>query len=143
VAAAVDSLYSRGSITGAEWFQATLEHVFLYASKLVVSGSIQFDSIWFIYTNLPKLAAQFATTNPPRPEAFSVLSALREQGLSTWVISGDNTATAIAVEYQLCIPVTNIIAGVFPSEKADKIRWLQSFAPKRSGKVGKAIVAMT
>jgi heavy metal translocating P-type ATPase len=89
-----------------------------------------------------KLAAQFATTDPLRPEASSVLSALREQGLSTWMISGDNTATAMAVGYQLGIPATNIIAGVLPSEKADKIRWLQSSAPKRNGKTGRAIVAM-
>jgi P-type Cu+ transporter len=89
-----------------------------------------------------KLAAQFATTDPLRPEASAVLSALREQGLSIWMISGDNATTATAVGYQLGIPATNIIAGVLPSEKADKIRWLQSSAPKRNGKTGRAIVAM-
>ena len=89
-----------------------------------------------------KPAAQFATTDPLRPEAASVLSALREQGLSTWMISGDNATTAMAVGYQLGIPANNIIAGVLPSEKADKIRWLQSSAPKRNGKTGRAIVAM-
>ena len=89
-----------------------------------------------------KLTAQFATTDPLRPEASSVLSALRKQGLSTWMISGDNATTAMAVGYQLGIPASNIIAGVLPSEKADKIRWLQSSAPKRNGKTGRAIVAM-
>ncbi|OAF59942.2 hypothetical protein VC83_03206 [Pseudogymnoascus destructans] len=89
-----------------------------------------------------KLAAQFATTDPVRPEASSVLSALRSQGVSIWMISGDNATTATAVGYQLGIPATNIIAGVLPSEKADKIRWLQSTAPKRNGKTGRAIVAM-
>lgn len=89
-----------------------------------------------------KLAAQFATTDPLRPEASSVLSALRKQGVSTWMISGDNATTAMAVGYQLGIPATNIIAGVLPSEKADKIRWLQSSAPKRNGKTGRPIVAM-
>ncbi|KAH8650868.1 Cu2+-exporting ATPase [Tricladium varicosporioides] len=89
-----------------------------------------------------KLAAQFATTDPLRPEASSVLSALREQGLSIWMISGDNATTAMAVGSQLGIPATNIIAGVLPSEKADKIRWLQSSALKRNGRTGRAIVAM-
>jgi P-type Cu+ transporter len=89
-----------------------------------------------------KLAAQFATTDPLRSEASSVLSALRRQGLSIWMISGDNATTATAVGYQLSIPATNIIAGVLPSEKADKIRWLQSSAPRRKGKTGRAIVAM-
>lgn len=89
-----------------------------------------------------ELAAQFATTDPLRPEAYSVVSALRDQGLSTWMISGDNPTTAMAVGQQVGIPPTNIIAGVLPSEKADKIRWLQSSAPKRNGKMGRAIVAM-
>jgi Cu+-exporting ATPase len=89
-----------------------------------------------------KLAAQFATSDPLRPEAPFVLSALRKQGLSIWMISGDNATTATAVGYQLGIPATNIIAGVLPSEKADKIRWLQSSAPRRNGKTGRAIVAM-
>jgi len=89
-----------------------------------------------------RLAAQFATTDPLRPEASSVLSALRERGLSIWMISGDNPITAMAVGYQLGIPAANIIAGVLPSEKANKIRWLQSSGPKRKGKTGRAIVAM-
>lgn len=89
-----------------------------------------------------KLAAQFATTDPLRPEASAVLSALRKQGLGIWMISGDNATTATAVGYQLGFPATNIIAGVLPSEKADKIRWLQSSVPKRNGKTGRAIVAM-
>ncbi|KAK5069370.1 hypothetical protein LTR51_008620 [Lithohypha guttulata] len=89
-----------------------------------------------------KLAAQFATTDPLRPEASAVLAALRKQGLSIWMISGDNAITATAVGYQLGIPATNIIAGVLPSEKADKIHWLQSSSPKRNGKTGRAIVAM-
>ncbi|OXV05776.1 hypothetical protein Egran_06456 [Elaphomyces granulatus] len=89
-----------------------------------------------------KLAAQFAIADPLRPEASAVLSALRKQGLSTWMISGDNAKTAMAVGYRLGIPTSNIIAGVLPSEKADKIRWLQSSASKRYGKTGRAIVAM-
>ncbi|KAE9987526.1 hypothetical protein EG328_002511 [Venturia inaequalis] len=89
-----------------------------------------------------KLAAQFATTDPIRPEASFVLSTLRKQGLSTWMISGDNIITAMAVGHLLGIPANNIIAGVLPSEKAEKIRWLQSSAPKRYGKTGRAIVAM-
>lgn len=48
----------------------------------------------------------------------------------------------MAVGSQLGIPAVNIIAGILPSEKADKIRWLQSSAPKRNGKTGRAIVAM-
>jgi Cu+-exporting ATPase len=89
-----------------------------------------------------ELAAQFATTDPVRPEAAFVLSALQKQGLSTWMISGDNITTAMAVGNLVGIPASNIIAGVLPSEKAEKIRWLQSTATKRHGNNGRAIVAM-
>jgi P-type Cu+ transporter len=89
-----------------------------------------------------KLAAQFATSDPIRPEAAFVISALQNQGLSTWMISGDNPTTAEKVGYLLGIPTQNIVAGVLPSEKAEKIRWLQSSACKRNGKPGRAIVAM-
>jgi Cu+-exporting ATPase len=89
-----------------------------------------------------KLAALFSTTDPLRPEAFSVLSALRSQGLSIWMITGDNAETAVAVGSQLSIPATNIIANVLPSEKADQLRRLQSTSPKRNGRPGPAIVAM-
>jgi len=88
------------------------------------------------------LAAQFAITDRLRPEASFVISALRKQGLSIWMISVDNAITATAVGYQLGIPATNIIAGVLPSEKADKIHWLQSSVSKRNGKNGRAIVVM-
>jgi Cu+-exporting ATPase len=67
---------------------------------------------------------------------------LRKQGLSVWMISGDNITTATAVGQQVGIAPTNIIAGVLPAEKADKIQWLQSSALKRNGKTGRAIVAM-
>jgi Cu+-exporting ATPase len=89
-----------------------------------------------------RLAAQFATTDPIRPEASFVISALQRQGLSTWMISGDNLTTARAVGHLLGMPIENIIADVLPSEKAEKIRWLQSSASKRNGKTGRAIVAM-
>jgi Cu+-exporting ATPase len=92
-----------------------------------------------------KLSAQFATTDPLRPEAPFVLSSLQAQGLSIWMITGDNPTTAIAVGKQLGIPSTNIIAGVLPQEKAEKIRHLQSTAPRRNNKPNvssRAIVAM-
>jgi heavy metal translocating P-type ATPase len=89
-----------------------------------------------------KLAALFSTTDPLRPEAFSVLSTLCSQGLTIYMLTGDNAQTALSIGTQLSIPLTNIIASVLPSEKADKIRHLQSTAPKRNGKPGRAIIAM-
>ncbi|KAI9724338.1 MAG: hypothetical protein M1812_000406 [Candelaria pacifica] len=93
-----------------------------------------------------KLAAQFATADPLRPEATHVIRKLREGGIGVYMLTGDNATTARAVGEQVGIPPNNIIAGVMPSEKADKLRWLQANASKRHSHTRKqgenAIVAM-
>lgn len=63
-------------------------------------------------------SAAFAVADPLRDEARSVVAALQEEGLSTWMISGDNAVTANAVAAKVGIPATNVIAGVLPHEKA-------------------------
>ncbi|KAI9679883.1 MAG: hypothetical protein M1817_004898 [Caeruleum heppii] len=72
-----------------------------------------------------------AISDPLRPEAARIIRALQRRGLSTWMISGDNRVTAHAVGAMAGIPTENIIAGVLPSAKADKIRWLQRTLHKR------------
>jgi Cu+-exporting ATPase len=89
-----------------------------------------------------KIVALFATADSPRPEASYVISALHNQGLSIWMISGDNVSTATSIGAQLGIPANNIIAGVLPAVKAEKIRWLQSHCKRRNGRPGRSIVAM-
>ncbi|CUS14360.1 unnamed protein product, partial [Tuber aestivum] len=133
IAKAIAALYTRWSNTASAWKTAGKSVALLALRPLSLSDGAEAAF---------KLAAQFATTDPLRPEASSVLSALHKQGLSIWMITGDNATTATAVGYQLGLPASNIIAGVLPSEKADKIRWLQSSAPKRNGETGRAIVAM-
>ncbi|KAI0253825.1 heavy metal translocatin [Lactifluus subvellereus] len=78
-----------------------------------------------------KILVLFAIADPLRPDAKVVVSHLRSQGLATWMISGDNVATAKSVARQVGIPESNVIAGVLPHEKADKVRWLQENAPKK------------
>jgi cation transport ATPase len=63
------------------------------------------------------VAAIFAVSDQLRPEAKSVVSRLQHEGIGTWMISGDNTKTAQAVAQVVCIPPTNVIAGVLPHEK--------------------------
>ncbi|KAF7793679.1 hypothetical protein EIP86_004794 [Pleurotus ostreatoroseus] len=69
-----------------------------------------------------ELYAAFAVTDPLRPEAQSVIAALQHQGLSTWMISGDNPVTATAVARDVGIPEANVIAGVLPHEKVGSWR---------------------
>ncbi|KZT38320.1 heavy metal translocatin [Sistotremastrum suecicum HHB10207 ss-3] len=77
------------------------------------------------------LVAMFATSDPLREEAAEVVQRLQEDGIGTWMISGDNEVTAKAVAKTVGIPEHNVIAGVLPHEKAERVRWLQSTAMKR------------
>ncbi|KAF9495671.1 heavy metal translocatin [Pleurotus eryngii] len=77
------------------------------------------------------LVAIFAVADPLREEAPQVISWLQTQGIQTWIISGDNATTATAVAHAVGIPTGNVIAGVLPHEKAEKVRWLQLHASKR------------
>ena len=67
------------------------------------------------------IAAIFAVADRLRPEAQFVVSSLQHQGISTWMISGDNGVTARAVALTVGIPMTNVIAGVLPHEKVERI----------------------
>ncbi|KAF2462992.1 heavy metal translocatin [Lindgomyces ingoldianus] len=109
------------------------------------------------------LAALFSIADPLRPEAVSVISALKSQGIDVWMLSGDNLITAAAVGAQVGIPYSNIIAGVLPDQKAEKIKYLQKtlsktqrglflnpfnrpssslYHPKNGGKSSRATIAM-
>jgi Cu+-exporting ATPase len=76
------------------------------------------------------LACAFAIADPLRPEAISVISQLKKRGIDVWMLSGDNQTTANAVGSQVGIPVSNIIAGVLPDQKAEKITYLQKTLSK-------------
>ncbi|KAI0347212.1 heavy metal translocatin [Trametopsis cervina] len=80
------------------------------------------------------ICALFSVSDPLRSEARGVVSALQHRGIRTWMISGDNAVTAKAVARKVGIPETNVIAGVLPHEKAEKIRWLQQVGMKRASK---------
>jgi heavy metal translocating P-type ATPase len=101
-----------------------------------------------------QLACIFSISDPLRPEAISVIAALKQRGIDVWMLSGDNPTTANAVGVQVGIPTSNIIAGVLPDQKAEKIKYLQQTLTKpqktglfnipfpRSKKTQRATVAM-
>ncbi|KAI9800484.1 MAG: hypothetical protein M1825_004032 [Sarcosagium campestre] len=89
-----------------------------------------------------RLAAYFATTTPIRASARPVMDALQtKHGLPTYLLTGDNRTTALALAQTLSIPTSHVIADVLPTDKAMHIRRLQrEHADKRSGRP--ATVAM-
>ncbi|KAL2187596.1 ATPase, P type cation/copper-transporter [Thermothelomyces heterothallicus CBS 203.75] len=79
------------------------------------------------------LAAALSISDPIRPEAPRIIRALQSRGTRVWMLSGDNPTTASAVASQLGIPPDQVIAGVLPTGKADKIKYLQSTLKARAG----------
>lgn len=79
-----------------------------------------------------QLAAIFAISDPVRPESRGIIEAFRQRGTDVWMLSGDNQITANAIGAELGIKLGNIIAGVLPSQKAEKIQFLQKSLKARS-----------
>lgn len=75
-----------------------------------------------------KLAAIFAVADTVRPESNRVLKALRELGIRTLMISGDNDRTAKTIASQLGID--EVHAEVLPQQKAEIIAELQAMGLK-------------
>lgn len=67
--------------------------------------------------------AAFCFGDQIKPEALEAVERLKQMGVRTVMISGDNQAAAEAVAATLGI--SEVIAGVLPGEKADHVRALQ------------------
>jgi P-type Cu+ transporter len=99
---------------------------------LVATSSRSVKDSWHI-------AALFGISDDIRPEAAYVVKTLQQRGKAVWMLSGDNYDSACAIGARVGIAKENVIAGVLPSEKADKIRYLQKSLGARNGK-GKELV---
>ncbi|KAI0876717.1 heavy metal translocating P-type ATPase [Hypoxylon argillaceum] len=80
------------------------------------------------------LSAALSISDPIRPETPTVIRSLRSSGCDVWMLSGDNVTTAKAVALRIGIPEDNVIAEVLPTQKAEKIKYLQSILKARKGK---------
>ncbi len=63
-----------------------------------------------------------------KDDSFRAVKALKDLKIETWMISGDNETTARAIAVK--VGITNVLAGVKPGQKLEKIEELQ-----RSGKI--------
>ena len=107
--------------------------VMLMALKMRVYKASEETYGWWV-------VAIFSVSDPIRPEAPGVIAALHERDIDVWMISGDNAITAYAIGEKLGIYRENIIAGVLPEMKAQKVKMLQSSQSKRGTR--RATVAM-
>ncbi|RLN65662.1 hypothetical protein BBJ28_00001822 [Nothophytophthora sp. Chile5] len=73
-----------------------------------------------------ELSAVFGVADAPRQESVRTLKKLKQMGLDVWMVTGDNARTALTIADQLGISRRNVMAEVIPSEKASKVKQLQS-----------------
>ena len=74
------------------------------------------------------LCALFAFGDEPKPGAKEALAALRQRGIRTVMISGDNqgAAEAMALRLGLRPDQHEVMANVLPGEKADRVQTLKA-----------------
>ena len=70
-----------------------------------------------------RLLGIVAVADPVKPTSPAAIARLREMGLSTVMLTGDQERTAAAVGR--AVGVDEVIAGVLPSQKEEKVRELQ------------------
>ncbi|HET8731579.1 MAG TPA: heavy metal translocating P-type ATPase [Moraxellaceae bacterium] len=67
--------------------------------------------------------ASFRLTDTLRPEAAGVVAALKQRGMSTWLLSGDPSSASVDRARELGID--NAEGGLTPEQKRDRVRALQ------------------
>jgi Cu+-exporting ATPase len=85
-----------------------------------------------------ELLAAISLTDPLKPGAAEVVTRLRETGLHTYVVSGDNESVVRAMAAAAGIPPENVFAEVRPEAKAGIVERLQA-AKERVAFVGDGI----
>ena len=73
-----------------------------------------------------KLSGLFAVRDGLKPGAKEVVARLQQQGLKTFLLTGDNALTAASIAKQVGIVPENIFAEVRPEQKAEFVKTIQT-----------------
>ena len=63
--------------------------------------------------------------DPVKPTSAEAIAHLRDLGITPWLLTGDNRASALEAARAVGIPEENVIAEVLPEHKVDVVRRLQ------------------
>ncbi|WP_288425120.1 heavy metal translocating P-type ATPase [uncultured Spirosoma sp.] len=91
--------------------------------KLVDMWESQAKTVVFFASAHQPVLAVFAIADPVRSSARQAIGQLQQQGITTYMLTGDNVRTAAAVAEQ--VGIQQVQAGVLPAEKASFIQQLQ------------------
>jgi len=72
------------------------------------------------------LLGLFAVRDTVKPNAAKVIEQLQRQGLKTFLVTGDNSLTAVSIARQVGIAASNVFAEVRPEQKAEFVKKLQA-----------------
>jgi Cu+-exporting ATPase len=72
-----------------------------------------------------KAVGVIAVADTVKVGSAEAVKQLHDQGLTVWMITGDNRRTAQAIAAQVGIPAEHVLAEVLPEQKADQVRHLQ------------------
>lgn len=69
-------------------------------------------------------AAVLGVADAVKPDSARTVADLKALGLDVWMITGDNAATAHVIARE--VGIENVVAGVLPHQKAEKVQELQA-----------------
>ncbi|KIJ27193.1 hypothetical protein M422DRAFT_236210 [Sphaerobolus stellatus SS14] len=75
--------------------------------------------------NLHTILAHLGVHDPPRTEAAILVSELRQLGIDTWMLTGDNEITARSIANRVGIESNRVIAGALPGDKQTWVKRVQ------------------
>jgi len=73
-----------------------------------------------------ELVGLFAVTDTLKSGAANVVARLQQQGLKTYLLTGDNALTAAGIARQVGIAAENVFAEIRPEQKAEILKQLQA-----------------